>query len=370
MRVTTLPDACTADLVSQRRDHAVSFLASRGLDPGWLARVMHDHMGDGELLLTSSPVRGFANATSDLDFIHIGEHALEGPRIATKIFEKGEHLEVIPFSAAQVHTALAGLRDLASCAIAETVAGYRGWDKRCEPRRKQVERIVNGLTLTWDAPYLEWLPDLGTVWSRAALQNAVEQAAYLALAEAAGELRGRVGYAINTLLQLMDALMSSQGDVCTTRKWCLLRWRRLTSGNTAGSERAAAVVHEVERLRKQVAAVLADPGAVHGMAREYLALVSEVAGVTSAASQVRVRFVTGPGARQVPFLPGASMLVTADQAVLLPGEGLRPADLAERTLAGLVDMGPEQAAPLLQALRANAVQPRVTYGDSTGGADD
>src|SRR5438105_297696 len=214
------------ELAPRRAANVAAFLYARGLEPAWLAGVLGEHVGAGELLLTSSPVHGLANPSSDLDFICIRRQAAGEPPVATKVFAGGHHLEIVVFSVEQVERNLAELATLAAAPLEGTVRAFRSWDERLEPKRKQTERIVNGVTLQGTMPYVEALPSLGIVWSRASLQNAIEHAAYLYLAEAAGETRGRLGYAINAVLSLADSLLSAGGDIYTTRKWTLLRWAR------------------------------------------------------------------------------------------------------------------------------------------------
>ncbi|MGW7609997.1 DUF6001 family protein [Streptomyces sp. NPDC054766] len=351
-----------AELVSKRSAHVSGFLADRGLSPQWLSGLMRERVGEGLLLLTSSPVHGLANSTSDLDFIRIQEKPITGPRISTKIFEGGHHLEVVSFSRAELQANLHHLVELAAREPGGTIAGFRRWDKEREPRRKQTERIVNGITLDGEAPFLDWLPALSTVWSRAALHSALEQVVHLSLAEAAGERRGRVGYAFNTLLHLMDALLSDHSDVYTTRKWYLLRWARLVREAGWRDARTQAVASEVERLRKQIGSVLLDAADERPMAPEYLALAEETAGATDTAARITVRCVPVDGARTHAFLPGASMLLAAGGGLVLPGQGEQALPLAHPVaLADLAGLDAGAAARLLRSLRAGAYRLEIDY---------
>lgn len=355
----TLPPT---DLVARRAAHVSGFLADRGLAPQWLSGLMAERVGDGLLLLTSSPVHGLANATSDLDFIRIQEEPISGPRISTKIFEGGHHLEVVSFSRDELQANLHHLAALAGCEPAGTVAGFRRWDKEREPRRKQTERIVNGITLNGEAPFLDWLPALSTVWSRAALHSALEQVVHLSLAEAAGERRGRVGYAFNALLHLMDALLSHHGDVYTTRKWYLLRWTRTV--RTAGwrDARTEAVASEVERLRKQIGGMLPASTDERAMAPEYLSLAEEAVRVTETAARITVRCVPVDGVATHAFLPGASVLLAAGGGLVQPSEGEPSGQLAHPVpLSGLAELGADRAAWLLRSLRAGAYRLEIGY---------
>lgn len=320
---------------------------------------MKERVGEGTLLLTSSPVHGLANATSDLDFIRIQDEEIEGPRIATKIFEDGHHLEVVSFSRAEVAANLAELERLAADRPAATVAGFRGWDKRREPRRKQTERIVNGVTLDGIAPYQSALPALSTVWHRASLQTAVEQVTHTVLAETARETRGRVGYAINALLHLMDALLSHHGDVYTTRKWYTLRWTRLVAEGTWRDERLAEAADAVERARRHIATALGT-AADEPLADTYVALVTDVARAAGTASHITVRLETS-GTPQ-PYLPGAALLIGPAGAVVLPdADGPLPLTTHRVSLPEVGKLTADEAATVLRALRAGAARLDIGY---------
>lgn len=350
------------ELTARRHAHVTAFLSGRGLAPVWLSELMRERVGDGLLLLTSSPVHGLANPTSDLDFIRIQEAAIDGPRISTKIFEDGHHLEVVSFSEAELASNLDELNRLAGLPAEQTVAGFRAWDKQREPRRKQTERIVNGITMDGSAPYLPWLPALSRVWSRAALQTAVEQVAHAALAEAAGETRGRVGYAYNVLLHLMDGLLSHHGDVYTTRKWYVLRWTRLMAEGGWHDERLQSVAAGLERLRKDVHTRLDPARADEALAAPFTELVVDAVQATGTARAVTVGVeLTG---RVQAFLPGASVLLGAGSGVVLPGFGAEsdlPFTGAPAALDELSVLDAPTAASLLRALRAGAARLRIGY---------
>jgi Family of unknown function (DUF6001) len=346
------------DLVATRREAVSAFLAERALDPGELAAFMLDRVGPGELLLTSSPVHGLANPTSDLDFIRVQEAAITGPRVSTKIFERGHHLEVVSFSAAEVERNLDALAELATAAPAEVVAGFRTWDKRFEPRRKQTERIVNGLTLDGRAPYLPALPALALIWSRAALQAAAEQAAHLCLAEAAGETRARVGYACNVLLHLMDCVLSLHGDVYTTRKWYLLRWARFVRRDVWHDGRYAALAAGIERARATVTRALG-PDHRSPLAGAFAALVTEAARATGAAASIDAAVTPAGDAEHHPFLPGSGVVRAAGRSLLVAGGW--PPQSAPAPLADLAGLHAGAAATALRAIRAGLATTGITY---------
>ncbi|MEU5693410.1 DUF6001 family protein [Actinosynnema sp. NPDC020468] len=354
-RLLTVP---LRDLVDTRRRSVTDFVSRRGLETGSLQDFLLGRVGDGELLLTSSPVHGLANETSDFDFIRVQESAIDGPRIATKIFDRGHHLEVVSFARGELKRNLDELTALATLPPGDLVDGFRSWDRRFEPRRKQTERIVNGITLDGRVPYLASLPALALVWSRAALHAAVEQVAHLCLAEAAGESRGRVGYAYNVLLHLMDSVLSLHGDVYTTRKWYLLRWARLVRSGAWHDDAYRAAGEAVERLRVSLSAALTAGSSVR-LAEDYTALVAAVAAATGVTQDVTVRTALGASASYRGFLPGAELLADGDAGVLVTSR----VDEAPVALAALPGVDPNSATSALRAVRAGVATTTVEYRD-------
>ena len=352
----TGPPVPGAAWVRQRRRNVAAFLAQRGLDFSELTALMRERAGDGQVLLTSSPVHGLANPSSDLDFIRVQADPITGPRIATKIFDRGHHLEVISFSAAEVSRSLAVLGGLAAQPPGATVAGLRSWDRQREPRRKQTERIVNGLTADGQLPYLASLPALGAVWSRGSLHTALEQVVYLCLAESAGEYRGRAGYAVNTLLHLADALLSLQGDVYTTRKWYLLRWARARLADTAADPGLRAAAAALDALRTEVAGTPTSPEPIAPL---YVGLCLQAAGLVAGSTEVSVAITVAGHAAYHEFLPGAGLLLGGGSTVPVPGPevlaGLRT------PLAQMGQLGQRQAAGLLRAIRAGLASAQLAY---------
>ena len=352
-----------SDLAATRAGHVETFLASRGIEPERLERDMRRRLGRaGTLLLTSSPVHGLANETSDLDFIHVQDDAIEGERISTKVFDGTHHLEVVSFSGEEVESAFAHLRRLAQGSPESIVAGVTSWDALREPRRKQTERIVNGVTLSGSAPYLEHLGTLSRVWACASLHTAIEQIVYMALAEAAGELRGRVGYAVNGLLYLMDAVLSRTGDVYTTRKWYLLRWNRFARTLQQNGERDP-MVEGIESLRDGVTCALR--GSRGSLVLEYVTVASAVAAAMGGIGRTQIELTLDADARILPFLPHASLRLR-DAAGALVETGGSPQPIGPMDLSGLAGLGHDQSA-WLRLLRADTA--RLLISHSGAGAE-
>ncbi|MEU6357426.1 DUF6001 family protein [Streptomyces sp. NPDC047072] len=324
-----------------RLGHVDAFLAARGLTPDGLERLLSGRTGAARhFLLTSSPTHGLANATSDIDFIRIQTEPMAGARMATQLFEGPDHLESISFSEEEAEAAFADLRALADATPREAVRAHRGWDKRHELRRKYLERMVNGVSLDRTLPYLDHLPDLARLWKWSSLHTASEQVLFLSLAEAAGERRGRVGYAVNALLYLMDAVLSHHLDVYSNRKWFLLRWTRFRA-----REGSTPLVAVVDALRTPVSEALAGKD-VGPLAPLFLDLLTEVHAVAGEGRTPTLTVTHADGLVRRRFLPGADMLLGASTAFL----GQVPLPEGEIGFTGF-----DAPADLLRAARVGAV---------------
>ena len=334
-------------LAAARLRHADDFLAGRGLSRDGLDRLLRGRLGPGgRLLLTSSPVHGLANATSDLDFIRVQDEDLAGTRMATQIFDGDHHLEAISFSAQETTAALADLADLAASPPPAVVLGHDGWDRSHELRRKYLERLVNGVSLDGSSPYLSNLPALARVWKWASLHHATRHVFFLRLSEAAGESRGRLGYAVNALLHLLDAVLSHYGDVFSNRKWYLLRWHRFVRSGGAPADLAKLV----DRAREDVSAVLAGRSAqpLAPLVADLLDTVYEVAGEDQ---RPALRLEPVAATPPVRFLPGAAVLLGATAVFV----GERPLPDGTLPVTGRSDLD-DAPADLLRAARGRALR--------------
>ncbi|KPI03540.1 hypothetical protein OK074_4907 [Actinobacteria bacterium OK074] len=305
-----LPGA-PAPPAAARLRNADAFLATRGLTRAGLDELMRAKTGDARhLLLTSSPVHGIANATSDIDFIRVEDHAVQGARMATQLFEQDQHLEAVSYGAAEVDDALADLAKAAALDPADVVLAHQGWDKGHELRRKYLERLINGLSLDGSSPYLEHLPQLARVWKWSALHTAVRHVFHLRLAEAAGESRGSAGYALGALLHLADAALSHAGDVYSNRKWFLLRWQRFLAAGTADGTALAPFADRLTDLDLRVRQALrGESGAP--LAPAFAAALAELFEIAGEGHEPALLLDVAEDTRPLAFLPGASMLVGA-----------------------------------------------------------
>jgi hypothetical protein len=258
-------------------------------------------------------------------------------------------MESITFGEEEVAEALAALESAALEEPARVVAAYRRWDKSRELRRKYLERLVNGVALDGTSPYVDHTPALARMWKWASLQTAVEQVFYLRLAEAAGETRGRAGYALGALLHLMDAALSHHGDVYSNRKWYLLRWQRFLASGAADGP-LATLGERFAELGAQVTDVLAGHSD-RPLAPGFTALLDDAFGIVGEGREPALVLEPVGDTPRMRFLPGADLLL--GRSGLFVGEGRLPEGTVRTTASEEL---PGDPAGVLGALRAGALR--------------
>lgn len=353
MLTQTHPSGSLQAMAATRLRQADAFLHERGLTRASLAKLLNERFGMARYqLLTSSSVHGLANATSDIDFIRIQQPELSGARMAIQVFEQGQHIEAISYSVSEASRALAELDALAESPPAAVVAGYRAWDKANELRRKYLERLVNGIALDGNAPYLGHTPALARVWKWASLQTAVDQALFTVLAQSAGESRGRIGYALNVLLHLMDATLSHHQLVFSNRKWYLLRWQRFLDSAPELDTGSAALVAGIEALRGTLRDLLNDEAGGGDLASECLDLLGTAFTALGEGHQPALRLEPAEDRQCLGFLPGSWLVLDG------PGTFLRaaPSPSAATVVLGQDPELPGNAGDLLRVARAGQLR--------------
>ncbi|RQP21748.1 DUF6001 family protein [Piscinibacter terrae] len=211
--------------------NALEFLNSRGLPQEELSRLAHKQgFEDALLLLTSSPVHGIATATSDIDLICISTQAVSRAQMATQIHHQGQHVELLPFCAADVETSFAAWSALARCDLPDLLAGYQRWDATNPVRRKYLERLVYGVELRGGTPFVSHLGSTAHIVAAADFDTLQQAHACAWLAARAGETHAARGYLLNACLSAMSVLLSLGGWVVSNKKWTLRRWTLAQGG--------------------------------------------------------------------------------------------------------------------------------------------
>jgi hypothetical protein len=345
------PPAFARGLAQERRAEGERFLASRTTSLQRLRTIVGAQIDNiAHLLLTSSPVHGLANATSDIDTICV----VDGPdlreRTATQIFDGDNHYETILFSRGEVARALARLDATVDAPAASLVATHRTWDKSTPLTRKYLERLVNGVDTDGGLPYFDRLAVLAALWRAASFGRALAAAECAALAQHAGEPRGALGYVLNCCLYTMDALLSHHGRVYSNKKWYLLRFERfLASGEASGA--AGDLARAVHAAWGRAVTVLADGSFPSGLTEDMAALMSAADRLLGTDLVQHGSWAPVDGAQRFEFLPGTEACLRDDQIALVPrGAGASAVDFGT---AGGLDRTAAQA--LLRAIRAGLI---------------
>jgi Family of unknown function (DUF6001) len=310
--------------------------------------------GIAHLLLTSSPVHGLANATSDIDTICV----VDGPdslaeRTATQIFDQSNHYETITFTRSEIISELNRLAAVVTNPPAAQVTAYQRWDRGGPLTRKYLERLVNGVGTDGSLPYFDRLPALAELWRAASLARALVAAECAALAERANEFRAAQGYVVNSLLYGMDALMSHHGHVFSNKKWFLLRFERFLQSGALETDMAELATGFSE-LWQHVFGALRQGTPPPGFAAEthaLLALMEQAFGLELGAQAAWVR---AENIVHTPYLPGADAALHERMVSLIPPLS----GFADTPFGSAAGIAPASAKGRLNAARTGLVTPR------------
>jgi hypothetical protein len=104
--------------------------------------------------------------------------------------------------------------------------GLANWRKLTGISKKYTERLINGVDITLQMPFIDSMGSLSVLWKCRSYDLFRKCIILLMLSERAGEKNGRIGYAFNSLLYLMDMVMSHNGNVFSNKKWYLCRYKK------------------------------------------------------------------------------------------------------------------------------------------------
>lgn len=217
-----------SNLVETRRTSCDAFLKGRDTDRAKLAETARKSFGeDARVLITSSPVHGLANSTSDIDLICIVECDDFGlAQAAQQMYDGANHLEAIGFLEEDLFRVFSELADWSAQPLSQGAKLFAGSQSKAIIRSKYLERIINGIDVdSGAAPYIDHLRPLSAIWASLGIGRAVKLATLSQMAASAAWDRAAHAFALDALLQGMDATLSAHGWVCSNSKWFLPRWR-------------------------------------------------------------------------------------------------------------------------------------------------
>lgn len=212
-------------MVAFYASNAATFLRRRDLLMDGLHNIASIQYKDAKcVLLTSSAVHGVANASSDIDLICIRGGDTTDTAMATQLHCGENHIEVIAFSERQLRETEAILYDMAVGSLAVRAEAAGTWNRLVPIPRKYVERIATGVDANGCVPYQHIQASVCAVWVALGVEQARQCAVLAALACRCGERRAAMGYATNTVLSAMNALLSALYWPLLNKKWTVKRW--------------------------------------------------------------------------------------------------------------------------------------------------
>jgi hypothetical protein len=302
--------------------------------------------GAKHLLLTSSPVQGFANQESDIDYICISDKTYNKDRMAVQYFKERNHFEVICFSETEVNAALGFLKELSNSPFVDVIKKVDNWKKNCYISRKYIERIVNGVDLNFTCPYYDYIRELGYVWQASSFYIFRTCTACLILAERAGENRAKIAYGINALLYIMDAILSFHGHVFSNKKWYLRRYTKFIQSNEHSSE-IDVLIREINTLYDELLMFNGEHDIFASRIYDIYIKVKDLFGYNFAEGTVLEK---NSDLEDLPFHKNATIFVGKTQnAFLINGMDNHPHN---GTLSEMMLLDKSQAASLLSRVRA------------------
>jgi hypothetical protein len=307
-----------------------------------------------DILLTSSSVQGLATSTSDVDIICVTRDDMQGQRASAQIFHRDRRVEIMLYTPEEIALALQLLHQIDASNLPATLAAVQGWDRKSVIRFKYFERLINGVSVSNSAPYIQNLPKLAEAWRVVSYNQARQFVAFALLAERAGERSSPAVYAMKAIAQLMDLTLSRYGLVYTNPKWYALRWTRFAgdADNQAGDDAIAAEITACwPRALQSFEAGAATAGLGDELLR-ILLMVEELEGYgrfwanvpTIYSHKGAVEHFSGDGG--IWFDPASTMIMaTRFQDLVAPIP----------TLSALSDLEPDIAVTLLRAARAKLI---------------
>ncbi|PYE47275.1 hypothetical protein HUB98_19320 [Paenibacillus barcinonensis] len=220
------------EIIAERIAYADQFLKQRSIKYDNIEKAFGCDVHDSKyLLLTSSAVHGLANSGSDIDFISVNLKNFPSDRVAAQHFSNGNHMEVKPIWEEDINEALVFLKSVENKPFFNVVEILSHWNDHCKVSKKHLERTINGVDINGQCPYMVYTPSLAYVWLTNSFEIFRKCVVYFILSERSGENIATVSYGLNSLLYLMDSVLSFHGYVYSNKKWYLQRYTNFVREN-------------------------------------------------------------------------------------------------------------------------------------------
>jgi hypothetical protein len=190
-----------------------------------------------DIYYVSTVPAGLAGSKSDLDIILVPPESGTFESLSSMLFYGGRRVGAKIIPAATISRALEILRDATSSALLHSGGDAESLDSVIPLKWADLERLVNGISLTRGATYLPALNDVVAYAVARTFANYRQQRFASKLAGRAGIDAAVTGYLTGAVLSAMEALMAACGRVqATNSKWTLERWSRFkTATDNSGA---------------------------------------------------------------------------------------------------------------------------------------
>ncbi len=268
-----------------------------------------------DILFVSTVASGLFGSTSDIDLIAVLEDGARPVGMSTMMFLKDRRLGVKAYTTGEVDAALTCLKEMGRKRPTELASCQKEMLATTRMTWVDLERCVNGFSFMSGAPYSHHLPDLSEAWFSIAFDQFRRAVILGVIADRAGEERGRYGYALVAVRNLMDLIMAAHGWIHSNLKWVQQRWAQFKDSSLPLASRLlvdsvtalADGVHDklIAGSKDSVAGQLID---VYGRVLGHfsMALVDDDRPVKVAPNLVIRPFV---GESEVALVPGGGMVI-------------------------------------------------------------
>jgi hypothetical protein len=210
---------------SSRRRNTLSFFERYGIDRPKSEEMLNRLCPEPcDLYYVSTVPAGLAGSTSDLDVILVAPAGSSTRDLSSMLFQNGRRIGAKIVPARVVDDAIGMLRQVSSTSAQEVVV--ENPSPPASPLKwVDLERLINGISFTTGAYYLEALDDAAEYAVAKALETYSVQRFGAHLAAKAGLAKTAArAYSAGALTSAMDILMAACGRIQSNVKWTYQRW--------------------------------------------------------------------------------------------------------------------------------------------------
>lgn len=246
--------------IDLRFNNVKTFFKKRNLSFENAFELVKDYYSEGDiLLLTSSPVYGFATDKSDIDFILVKSKTDDeiSSRTPLTMYEGTTRFDIYRFNQSEISLILEKFDLICSYDVNEILNSFSNWDSIFPSISSKIfERLINSITFDSKMPYITQLKKLSYVWMLESYYRNLRFNTYANISIKCNMQFGTLGYMLNGVLNLMTSLMSYHGHVYSNKKHQLIGWKAFVE--YSGTEETGSLLISVDECFKLITDCLND----------------------------------------------------------------------------------------------------------------